>query len=355
MRNLKVKHLNSCLAVFILLMLLLSQCKPAEDVFQIVDYNKLNHVLANNYNLSTFYAGLNRTAYKSWLNSDSSYVVFVPNDLAFSSIELDKNELTALSGTKIGDIIKRHILDDYIDLNSLPYFTKFKFYSKDNSILYISRWLKNEQTFFTINGAIARGKPLNATNGQVYILDRVLNSESYSSIFEVLADSETTTFFLYAVQCAGLEKWVRENNNMTCFAPSNEGMFNIGLTSFEVIKRVDPELLKSFILGHFYNNFLLLSDLSFTLNLSYKEGISFVDTKGQSLALDGYEGLVSFIMENQKKISIKYQEGIHKSLLINQSFLLPNGGTQVKIDVLKRDIICQNGIVHLVDIPLLYM
>jgi len=325
-------------------------CKPDTDIFQQVDYQKLGYILSDNANLSTFNAAVGVTDVKGVLNSTDSTVLFAPNDLYLVSRGVNASTIVEQPSNIINAFVNNHVLDDYIDLASLPYFVKQKLYSRSGHTNYVSRWVKDDLTYYTVNGLRIEEQPIRGANGIIYVLNGMLQQFEYATVFEAIKSDFSMTLFTHVIERAGLASLFNELNNCTVFVPTNQALAAIGLSSLEKVDQADVAVLRKLVLYHVYPDILFVGDLSFTTNFSgsslFTTTVTLFNGNRTIASVAGKYGLREVKMYDGNNIQLKFYEGYYTGIYTSQLNLIDRQGRQILVDYDRKDIVTKSGAIH---------
>jgi len=349
-----MKHFKSRLISWMtratIMLLFVSGCKPDTEIYQQVDYQKLGYILNDNPNLSTFNAAVGMTGIKNVLNGADSTVLLAPNDIFLVRQGLNASTIKEQQGLSINSFVENHVLDDYIDLESLPFFVKQKLYSKSGHTNYVSRWIKDDLVFFTVNGLRIEGQPIRGTNGIIYVLNGMLQQYEYSTVFEAIKSDFSMTLFTHAIQRAGLASLFKDLQNSTVFVPTNQAMAAIGLGSLEKVEQANISELKKLVLYHVYPDIMFVGDLSFTTNFSgsglFTTMVTLFNGNRFMTSVEGKYGLREVKMYDGNNLQLKFYEGYYTGIYTNQLTLIDAAGQQSLVDYDRKDIVAKSGTIH---------
>ncbi len=152
-------------------------------MYREIDYNRISAIVKDNYNLSVFAAALDRTGMGETLQEEEGpFTALVPSDDAFARAGLaDVAALKARSAAWVNGIVDYHIVPGKYELHKFPYLINQEVRTRNKGKLYISRWIKGNNTILTINGARVILQDMPASNGHLQIIDRVLEPYAHAS------------------------------------------------------------------------------------------------------------------------------------------------------------------------------
>lgn len=312
----------------LLLVLMGSSCSKDEQELSDYDNNKINLVIADNFNLSAFSAALQRSQLNLELQKGSGpFTTLAPSDAAFSAAGYNgaMGVLTA-DPTMVSRIARYHTLDGRYELNRLPFLFNQELRSR-GGLLYATHWIKGQDTILTINGSRVLAQNIPASNGLIQVLNRVLTPYLHNVLTDAIAAESSITLFTQAVKTAGLIEVMNTEGPYTVFAPNNAAMQAIGYGSVEQVAATDPELLKRLV------NYHIVSDRRFVYDYILSTGVSNISRQAM---LDG------------NSVNIKLIPDVNNPGSFN-GITLSGVGNTVDVKLLKQDILAGNGVLHIID------
>lgn len=310
-------------------MLVMSSCiKNSADTMSDYDNNRINMVVADNFNLSAFSAALRRSTLDQDLQSGAGpYTVLAPSDIAFGAAGYPAavNVLTA-NAAVITRIANYHTLDGKYELNNLPYLFNQELRSRGGK-MYATHWIKGQDTILTINGSRVVAKNISASNGLIQVIDRVLTPYLHDKLGNAVASETELTLFSEALATSGMLAIINEKGPYTIFAPDNNAMVELGYTTIQQIKETSIQELQDLVSYHIVN------DRRFIYDYILSTGSS--NTSKQA-------------MYNGNTIDIKLMQDPAAPGSFNTISLRGIGNTS-DIPVSKRDVLTGNGVLHILN------
>lgn len=323
------------LSLFLLLLALLvgaGACKKEEDTVVQPDASNLSRVVADNFNLSVFNTGLNRSGLNSKLQETGPFTVIAPSDDAFVTAGYpDAATLIAAESAKISALMQYHIIDGNYDFKRLPFLFNQEIRSYNGGKLFVTHWVKGPDTVLTINGAVILSKNIPASNGVIQVIDRVLQPYAFAYVLEAIANDRNLSLFYQALQKAGLTEMLSKNETYTVFAPENTAMKAYGLSSLQDIEAADPAVLSRLMRYH------ILADRRFVYDYVLSTGTTLLS---KQTMLDGNSVTVKLIANpsvpgTYNGISVQGTGNTSAILLTNRDVLAGNGVLHTIGSVLK--------------------
>lgn len=241
-------------------------CSPDDDVYNVVDYNRLGYVLADNsasFNLSKFNAAMVRTGMDKTLLGEGPFTVLVPADNVFPYTTV--NDVYAESAKVLGGLVNYHVLDGNYDFDRFPFLFGQEVRTRSGKPIYVTRWVTEEDTLLMINGRLIESEPVMASNGRFIVLDKVLNTKVHDNLNNLIMDDENLSLFSHAIQRTGLSKLLSEPGAYTVFAPVNGAMVLYGYSSLKDVDNEDIGKLREMIRYHIMPERRFLNDIKLTM------------------------------------------------------------------------------------------
>ncbi|KAI9555167.1 hypothetical protein GHT06_017682 [Daphnia sinensis] len=234
------------------------------------------------------------------LSGAGPFTVFAPTNDAFNSV--DPATLNAL--LQDVDLLKR-VLTYHVVGSALPPATiQNELVTKSLAGESLRVNIYNNGKVVTINGAL-RLKALEASNGIIYVIDKVLIPDNDKSIVKVLASKEKFTTLITAFNVAGLKTHLDTAGPFTLFAPTDDAFAALPEGALNTLI-ANPRELKKVLLSHVIPSTF------------FSRGIS----SGQlNLARGGIAGVT-----------------------VNES-----GVKIADADVIEADIVASNGVIHVIN------
>ncbi|WP_316751981.1 fasciclin domain-containing protein [Pedobacter gandavensis] len=319
---------KNALLSLMLLTILGTSCSKDDQEKNEYDNNKINLVIADNFNLSAFSAALKRSGLdKSLQEGSGPYTALVPSDAAFSAAGYSGavGVMTA-NPTIISRIANYHTLDGKYELNKLPFLFNQELRSRGGK-LYATHWIKGQDTILTLNGSRVISQNIPASNGLIQVVNRVLTPYLHDLLGDAIAAEANTTLFTQALRSSGLLATINEAGPFTIFAPDNTAMQAMGYHSIEQISHTDQALLKRFV------NYHILKDRRFIYDYILSSGPS---NASLQTMLDGNSVTMTLVPDESVVGSFK-------------GITLKGIGNTSQVKLLKQDILSGNGVLHIID------
>jgi uncharacterized surface protein with fasciclin (FAS1) repeats len=324
-----MKRMKTIPYFFLVALLVMGGCiKDGDDALSEYDNNRINLVVADNFNLSAFSATLRRSSLDKVLQQeDGPFTVLAPSDPAFSEAGYP-SPVAVLAGNAavIARIASYHTLDGKYELNKLPFLFNQELRSRGGK-LYATHWIKGEDTVLTINGSRVLASNIPASNGLVQVIDRVLTPYLHDRLGDAIAAEAGITLFAQALKSSGLLASINSEGPYTLFAPDNAAMKERGYETVQQILNTDPRELKELVEYH------IVRDRRFIYDYILSTGAS--NTTKQA-------------MMNGNTVDITLLPDPNAPGSFNSISLRGTGNTS-DAALTSRDILTGNGVLHIIN------
>ncbi|NML23593.1 fasciclin domain-containing protein [Pseudoflavitalea sp. G-6-1-2] len=288
--------------------------------------NRLTFIIDDNkFNFSYFNTALGRTAYKKKLGEEGPFTVLVPDNNAFirNGYSTENSVLTE-DAAILNNIVPYHIIDGIWDFTKLPFAFNQEISSITGASMYITRWVKNQDTVLTINGSRVISRNLKASNGTIQAIDQLLQPMVHKRLSDLAAADTTLTWFNVALQHADMKSLLETNKAYTVFAPSNKAFREAGYPTIESVLNADATVIKNLLRYQLFEGRRFVYDYILTTGAA--------EVSDQAM-LNGNPIQVSLT-----KTGINYT-GIKVKGLSNATYS----------NILKGNLLAGNGVMHIID------
>jgi uncharacterized surface protein with fasciclin (FAS1) repeats len=323
-----ILYKKNILFLLLLIVVLGVSCSKDDDVKSDYDNNKINLVIADNFNLSAFSAALKVSGLVKTLQEGSGpYTTLVPSDAAFATAGY-ANAVAVMTAnpTTISRIANYHTLDGKYELNKLPFLFNQELRSRGGK-LYATHWIKGQDTILTINGSRVISQNIPASNGLVQVMNRVLTPYVHDFLGDAVAAESNVTLFAQALKSSGLLQTIKENGPYTIFAPNNAAMQAKGYSTVAKIDDTNVEELTRFVNYHIVKDRRFIYDYVLSTGASNSSLQAMLDGNSVTMKLIAVPGLPG----NFSGITLR---GI---------------GNTSDVKLVKQDILAGNGVLHIID------
>lgn len=298
--------------------------KSDSDLSAIPDQNTISLLVADNFNLKFIDAAITRGGFGSTLRETGPLTLLAPSDQAFLDANFDGTaDIAALPVGEVSQLMGYHTLKGRYELNTLPFRFNHEVESWNGKKMYVTHWVKGQDTLLTINGARVLTQNIPASNGLVQVIDRVLEPYAHERLLEAIAAERSLTLFYQAIVRAGLEQLLSTTDLYTVFAPSNSAMQSFGLQTIEQINERDPAEMDGLVRRH------IIADRRFVYDYILTTGST--NTSSQTM-LDGTSTAVRLLPNTSVP-------GTFSGIALGRT-------GQSEVQLARRDILTGNGVLH---------
>jgi uncharacterized surface protein with fasciclin (FAS1) repeats len=325
-----IMKLKKTIPLFSLLAILgMSSCIK-DDSGQLSEYdnNKINLVVADNFNLSAFSAALRRNGLdKDLQEGDGPYTLLAPSDLAFNNAGYGTPAaVLSANAAIISGIATYHTLDGRYELDKLPYLFNQELRSRGGK-MYATHWIKGKDTVLTINGSRVLSSNIPASNGLIQVISQVLTPYRHDRLGDAVAAESDITLFSQALKTSGVLETINGTGPYTIFAPDNAAMIARGYSTVQQILNTDPRELKELV------NYHIVADRRFIYDYILSTGSA--NTTKQAM-LNGNPVAITLLADPQSPGSFN-------------SVSLQGTGNTTDILLTRRDVLTGNGVLHVIN------
>lgn len=302
-------------------------CKK-DDSVAAIDNNKINLVIADNFNLASFSAALRLSTLDKELQQGAGpYTIMAPSDAAF--ITAGYNDATAVlsaSPSVIATMVRYHVFDGSYELNKLPFLFNQELRSRGGK-MFATHWVKNGDTVLTLNGARVVAQNLPTSNGIIQVINRVLTPYLHDKLGDAISAESNVTLFTQALKTSGVLATINGTGPYTIFAPDNTAMRSIGYQSVQQVSQTDPAVLRELV------NYHILRDRRFINDYVLSTGST--NTSRQAMLDDNL-------------VDITLTPDVNSPGSFN-GITLRGIGNINEIQVVKQDVLTGNGVLHVIN------
>ncbi|XP_032780746.2 LOW QUALITY PROTEIN: transforming growth factor-beta-induced protein ig-h3 [Daphnia magna] len=263
-------------------------------------------VLTNN-GLTTLVDLVVKAGLAEALSGPGPFTVFAPINNAFTTV--DPSILNAILSdiTALRKVIAYHVVES--TLPAALFKNELTPLSASGENLRVNVYDSGDAKTVTINGAL-KIRTLEATNGVIHVINKVLIPEPKSNIIEVLEKKGNFTTLLTALAVAGLTTTIQNAGPFTLFAPTDDAFRSLPAGTLDSLI-TNREELKKVLLSHVASGTL------------YKRGLS--------------SGLVPVIAGGNVKAAVGF-----------------NGAMFGNAQMIETDLFASNGVIHVINSVILH-
>ncbi|MGE6219235.1 fasciclin domain-containing protein [Nubsella zeaxanthinifaciens] len=260
MKTLNFKFSKLALMVALVGSAFFSSCKKDNDVQENLS---IADIVAADDNFSLLETALNHAQLTGTLKGEGNFTVFAPNNAAFAAAGLDTDaKITAMSAETLKQILLYHVLPNRTPASAIPTASNTAVATSANANVFVT---KNANGVF-VNGATVLTADVNAKNGVVHIINRVLMPAS-GNIVQAAQANANFSFLVAAITRASqgstnVAQVLSGTGPFTVFAPTNQAFINAGFTTIASIQAASPATLTNILTYHVIAGRVLSSDLT---------------------------------------------------------------------------------------------
>lgn len=320
--NYKSIYLPVCFLIILL------GCSKDENI-KVRDNNIIPSVVADNFNLATFHTALDRSQLVKTVSGAGPYTLLAPSDAAFTTAGYrGPSDILTAPYAEVSRLTGYHILEGLYELEKLPFLFNQEISSYGGGKLYVTRWIKGQDTVMTVNGSRILSQSIRASNGLIQVIDRLLQPYRFDNLGDAMAAERDLTLFYQAIQRAGLTTLLYEKGPYTVFAPVNAAMIALGYPTSESINQADPAVMAALVKYH------IAADRRFLNDYVLSTGSTAVSTQAM---IDNNTVKVTLIPNSSV-------QGGYEGITLEGT-----GNIGVQANVVQQDVITGNGVLHLID------
>lgn len=229
---LKKIHLLLCVAVLLSVM---SGCTK-EDYLLYEENTEVRSVtgfLKNNFDLSLFYAALEKTNLLDEIDSRTEMTVFAPDNSAFNALGIyTASDFDKLDADSLRFMLRYHILKEVLIFSDIPDRSVDSEYENLEGIeLIVSKGQINSRIY--VNGVATTYRDIQLSNGIVHIISSALKYKN-STVQEWLAENENYTCFVAGLKKFGLWEQLSDEGPWLVAVVENSVFAGEGITQQDI-------------------------------------------------------------------------------------------------------------------------
>ncbi len=309
---------KSAVAIALGLPVFLTSCDKDEDPVS----NTITDVVVNNASFSTLEAAVLKANLQTTLSGTGPFTVFAPNDAAFTASGITSATLNTLTPAQVSNILLYHTIPARILAADVPAGPNAKVVTASGDSVFVT---KNASGVF-INGIQVSSADVAADNGVIHVIGRVLNPPAGNIVETAVASGldSLVKAVTRATTAPGGDPTLAGtlgSAKLTVFAPTNAAFTQLlGALSLTDINQIPIGTLLAVLRYHVVGTRAFSSDLA--------------------------NGNLAMLAGGNTTINLTNGTGGGPSIQGNG-----NGGNRSNITA--TNIVCRNGVVHLIDRVLL--
>jgi uncharacterized surface protein with fasciclin (FAS1) repeats len=310
--KLRFPILRSTVALLASSALLLTSCDK-DDAAPIT--NTITDVVVKNANYSVLKEAVVKAGLDGTLRGAGPFTVFAPDNTAFSNAGITSATVTSLSATALSDLLLYHTIPAKILAAGVPAGPNAKVVTAGGDSVFVTS--KSAGVF--VNGIQVAQADIAADNGVIHRLATALNKPSGNIVekaISVTGGDNALDSLVVAVTTAGLASTLT-GNTLTVFAPTNKAFRDL-LTALRLpnIKSIPVATLQAVLAYHV--------------------------VVGRAFSSDLANGPLKMFSNTNTTVS-----------LASGATILGNGNGGTASNIAATNIMCRNGVVHVIDRVLL--
>lgn len=308
----KITRFMPMLLTGILFITLASSCKKDDDPIQVS--NTITDKVVADANLSLLEKAVIKAGLDGTLKGTGPFTVFAPDDAAFNAAGITSSVIDALPASALSEILLYHTLGSKVLAADVPAGPNAKVITASGDSVFVT---KNANGVF-VNGVKVTTADIIADNGVIHKIGRVLLPPT-GNIVETATDAGLDSL-VKAATIAGLGSTL-STATLTVFAPSNQAFTDLlNALGLNDINEIPLSTLTAVLTYHVVGGRAFSSDLS--------------------------NGSLTMFAGGATTVNLTNGTGGGPTILG------ASNGTN-KSNITATDIVCTNGVVHLIDRVLL--
>ncbi len=212
----------------------------------------VTELVVNDPNFSLLETAVIKAGLADALSTTNPITVFAPTNAAFAASGITEAVINSLPVASVDSILKYHVVAGFVPSTSVPVSDPVA------SLLGTNIWASRNTNGVFVNGIRVSGADVQARNGVVHVIDKVLIPPT-RTIAQIAAADTNFTFLVAAAAKVGLVDILSNPGKYTVFAPTNAAFRAAGITD---INAVPTATLNTVVRYHIINNNIFASDLT---------------------------------------------------------------------------------------------
>lgn len=247
--NAAVRFPRRLLTLLVVLSTAFYGCKDDENPIITTPPQNINDLVAGSNQFTLLRAAITRAGLGATLSGAGPLTVFAPTDSAFRAAGYaDAAAITAAPAATINNLLLYHVVSgSAVTAAAIPTVqTAYPTSVSGNAPIYVSKG-----TGVSVNGARVQQADVQATNGVVHVINKVLMPPAGTVL--AIAQADTTLSFLTAAAMRGgptLTAALAGPTPLTVFAPTNAAFRLTPYNSLSAINAANPTTLAAVLTNH---------------------------------------------------------------------------------------------------------
>jgi len=235
--------------VFVAVVMLFASCSTEDNAGALPAPNpNIAQIIAQDPSFTFLNAAVNRAGLASALAAND-ITVFTPDNAAFQRSGInDLNAVNNLPVATLREILTYHVISRRRPITTLPFSDTARTANSQNV------YLSNTNMGRYVNGIGFTQPDRQGSNGYMHVVSRVLMPPNANkSIANVVANDTTFSFLFRAITRLNLLSFFDNPNKLTVFAPNNQGFRTAGITNVDAVPLATLEsVLRSHVIATNY-------------------------------------------------------------------------------------------------------
>lgn len=240
-------------ASFLSLAVALTSCKDDENPITTPVPQTIAQLVTSNSQFTLLSAAVNRAGLATTLSGAGPFTVFAPNDDAFRAAGLTSTAaIDAVPVATLTNILLYHVVSGSVASSAIPAGQTTQATALTaNGTSYVTKATSTSGTGVSVNGARVVQADVQASNGVIHVIDRVLMPPA-GNILTVAQSDTTLTYLVAAAQRGGtaVTGALSGTTPLTVFAPTNAAFRAAGFPTIAAINAAPEAALTNILTYH---------------------------------------------------------------------------------------------------------
>jgi uncharacterized surface protein with fasciclin (FAS1) repeats len=226
------KSIKKLLLLIPVLVLLFNSCK--HDDLEIAKENEnfrlASDFIKNNYDMTLFYAAIEKAGMTAQLQGTGPFTVLVPNNAAFQQIGINRpSDFDKMNQDSLKSLVRQHILNYQLHTRDIPvngvdirYLTIAGNELYTTSANFSPGTNPNSDYGLYFNGSAVVKPDVSVANGTIHVLNKVMKYTPKSTVQDWLAKRPQYSIFVSGLKKFGFWDKLSAEGPFTVFAPQNK-------------------------------------------------------------------------------------------------------------------------------------
>lgn len=235
---------QALLLIPVFLLLVLQSCKhnDLEIEKENENFRLATDFIKNNYDMTLFYAAVEKVGLADKLKENGPFTLLVPNDAAFRELGINRpSDFSKMNQDSLKSLVERHILSRRLLFSDMPHNgVDVRYATLAGTEVYASMagYAPGGEAFAVndlyFNGSPVMRKDVPLANGTLHMLNKVMKYTPEMTIQAWLAARPKYSIFVAGLKKFGFWDQLATAGSFTVFAPENEGMKAEGITEASI-------------------------------------------------------------------------------------------------------------------------